>query len=189
MSTRHCNQFESCVRLPLLGTVLFTLVFLLGCATLPPANPNNPVAVVAVLPMVNNTNDLDGPVFVRTAVNEMVPDRYYETISIEQIDQVLKDSMGITLGGQLDFTNPGTGAPSPQEIGKLLGVDGLFYGTLVEFKQVITGFYNSKKVKARFKLINAKTGEIMWENEAEESRSEVNLSISGAAEAAIKKVV
>lgn len=168
--------------------LLFIVLFTSGCATIQP-NPNNPIARVAVLPMINNSNDIDGPVFVRGAVNNMIAGRFYETVPLEKIDESLKDKMGITLGGQLDFSNPGAGAPSPQQIGELLEVDGVFYGTLIEFKQIITGVYNKRKVKAKLKLVNAKTGEVVWENEAEHSNSEFNLSLSSAAEAAMKKVV
>ncbi|MBI4689161.1 MAG: DUF799 family lipoprotein [Nitrospirae bacterium] len=173
------------------------MVVLAGCATLPPPDTKNPVKLVAVLPMVNNTNDLDGPVFVREAFDKIVPARFYETMPFENIDEALRDKMGITLGGQLDCSNPGAGAPSPQEVGKLLGVDGLFYGTLIEFKQLITGFYNNRKVKAKFKLVNVKTGEVIWENEAAESSSDFNITPLAAikaaattvAESAIKKAL
>ncbi|MBI5050599.1 MAG: DUF799 family lipoprotein [Nitrospirae bacterium] len=171
----------------LLSFASSALFFTSGCITTPPPNPNNPLANTAVLPMVNNTNDLDGPMFVRTAFNQIVLKRHYETMPLAQIDGILKDKMGITLGGQLDFTNPGAGAPLPQEIGKLLGVDYLFYGTLIEFKQIIIGVYNKTQVKVKFKLINARTGEVMWEQEAEEGRSEINTSVSDATESAIKK--
>lgn len=180
----------------LLRTVLFLFSAIIivaaatGCiAPLPPPDPNNPIARVAVLPMNNKTNDMDGPNWVRIAFNQRVPSRYYTVaLSPDQVDQILKDKLGITIGGQLDFTNPGAGAPSPQQVGEALGVDGLFYGTLDDFQNLITGFYNKKKVKASFKLVNAKTGQIVWEKEAEASQSDVQLSLSGALDAAKHKL-
>jgi hypothetical protein len=169
--------------------VLFLLFFITGCVTLPPPDPNNPVAKVAVLPMANETADMDGCTFVRVAFNQIVPSRYYEAIPLDQTDQLLREKMGITLGGQLDFTNPGIGAPSPQEVAKQLGVDGLFYGTVMDFQHLITGFYNKKKVKVKFKLINAKNGDVMWEKEDEVYNQEFNLSLSGAIQAVAHKAV
>jgi len=169
--------------------MLFLLFFSAGCVTLPPPDPNNPVAKVAVLPMANETADMDGCTFVRVAFHQIVPSRYYEAISLDQTDQMLKDKMGITLGGQLDFTNPGVGAPSPQEVAKQLGVDGLFYGTVMDFQHLITGFYNKKNVRVKFKLINAKNGEVMWEKEEQQSQSEFNLSLSGAIQAVANKAI
>ncbi len=169
--------------------VLFFLVFVSGCVTLPPPDPNNPVAKVAVLPMVNETADMDGCTFVRVAFNDIVPSRYYEVMPLDQTDQMLKEKLGITLGGQLDFANPGAGAPSPQEVAKHLGVDGLFYGTVMDFQHLITGFYNKRKVKVKFKLINAKNGDVMWEKEDEVYNQEFNLSLKGAIQAIGQKAL
>src|SRR3989304_6653421 len=139
--------------------VVIRFLFSAGCVTLPPPDPNTPVAKVAVLPMANETADMDGCTFVRVAFHQIVPSSYYEAISLDQTDQMLKDKMGITLGGQLDFTNPGVGAPSPQEVAKQLGVDGLFYGTLTDFQHLLTGSSNQKEVGGKFKLIKAKNGD------------------------------
>jgi len=160
-----------------------------GCiAPLPPPDPNNPIAKVAVLPMNNKTNDMEGPNWVRAAFVQMVPSRYYMVVSSAAVDQTLKDQMGVTIGGQLDFTNPGAGAPTPQKVGEVLGVDGLFYGTLEDFQNLITGFYNKRKVSATFKLVNAKTGQVVWEKTEEASQSDVQLSVSGALDAVKMKV-
>src|SRR3972149_12148117 len=55
--------------------MLFLLFFSAGCVTLPPPDPNNPVAKVAVLPMANETADMDGCTFVRVAFHQIVPSR------------------------------------------------------------------------------------------------------------------
>jgi hypothetical protein len=182
------NQHRTYIKpLLLLLTLLFILALTSGCVSIQ-ANPNNPIARVAMLPVINNTNNLDGPVFIRRDLNAMVGSWFYETMPLEKIDEALRDKYSITLGGQLDFTNPGAGAPSPQELGELLGVDGLFYTTLIDFNQVIIGVYNKRKVKANSKLVNARTGEVIWQNEAEQSKSEVNLSVSGALQSVIQTV-
>lgn len=184
------NKIRSRSKRAFLLLIILPVFFLAGCvALLPPPNPNNPVARVAVLPMANNTNNLDGPVFVRETFNTMVPSRYYETIDLKQIDEVLNHEFGVTLGEQLDFTNPGAGAPLPNKVGEALMVDALFYGTLIEFNQVITGIYNKRQVKAKFKLINYKTGEVMWEDEKTHSTQDFQLSLRGALEAVAKEVV
>lgn len=177
------------IRLAVVLAALVVVVAFTGCvAPLPPPDPSNPIARVAVLPMSNKTNDMEGPNWVRLAFNQMVPSRYYVTMPLEQIDKRLQEELGITIGGQLDFTNPGAGAPPPQKVGEVLGVDGLFYGTLEDFQNLITGFYNKKKVTANFKLVNAKTGEIVWQATKEASQQEMNLSVSGALDSAKRKV-
>lgn len=180
---------SSFARTMVVAAAIAVVVAVTGCvAPLPPPNPGNPIAKVAVLPMDNRTNDMDGPNWVRVAFNQIVPSRYYMTMPTDQVDAVLREKLGITIGGQLDFTNPGVGAPTPQVVGEALGVDGLFYGTLEDFQNLITGFYNKKKVSATFKLVNAKTGEVVWQETKEASRSDVQISLSGALDAAKQKV-
>lgn len=162
-----------------------------GCAvmTLPPPDASNPVATVAVLPVHNHTPDMDGAEWIRAAITDMVPSRYYRVAATKEVDQVLRDKMGVTLGGQLDYTNPATGAPSPPVVGETLAVDGLLYCNLEDFQNLVTGFYNQKKVKAKCRLVNAKNSDVLWEREEEESHSEMNLSLAGALNAVKHKVV
>ena len=178
------NQQRS-YRKPLLFALLFTLVLASGCVTTP-ETLNDLSARFAILPVMNNTNDLDGAVFIRRDLNHIIRNRSYKTKSLEKIDETLRNKLGITLGGQLDFNNPGAGAPSPKEIGELLDVDGLFYVTLVDFNQVITGVYNNKTVSAKLQLVDARTGEVVWQNEAQESRSELYTTTSEAKESFVR---
>jgi hypothetical protein len=168
---------------------LGALALLGGCARLPPPDASNPIVKVAVLPIHNATPDMDGAEWVRTAFSQMIPTRYYTVSANADVDQILRDKMGVTLGGQLDYTNPATGAPSPLVVGQTLEVDGLVYCNLEDFQHLITGVYNKKKVKAKCRLVNAKTDAVIWEKEEEESHTEVQLSISGALDALKRKAV
>jgi len=169
---------------------LVLLALLGGCAvmTLPPPDASNPVAKVAILPVHNHTSDMDGAEWVRAAFIDMVPARYYRVAPTNEVDQILRDRMGVTLGGQLDYTNPSIGAPSPVVVGETLNVDGLFYCSLEEFQNLVTGFYNQKKVKAKCRLVSAKNTDVLWEGEEEESHAEMNLSLAGALNAVKQKV-
>ena len=105
--------------------------------------------------MVNNTNDVEGPAYVRNEFDKKLPENHYSNKPLKDIDQLLKDQMGITLGSQIDMT-------TPQKLGELLGVDAVIYGTLIDFDVQISGLYNVKKVRAKFKMVDTKTGEIIW---------------------------
>ncbi|MDD5772761.1 MAG: DUF799 family lipoprotein [bacterium] len=157
--------------------ILFAVIIIgLSCAHVPRNDPTNPIRTVAVLPMVNNTSDMDGPELVRKGFNKLVKNRYYEVMGIPQIDEILRDRMGITLGGQLSLTNA-------QKLGEELGVDGVVFGELLDFNYTITGFYNSKIVRAKFKLVSTKTGNTVWEREEKVQRSEVSFTSKNALEA------
>ncbi len=134
---------------------------LAGCIPPPPAppgpvDPYNPLKRVAVLPMKNDTADVDGPKLVREKMTQALTRRSYMVKDMKEVDQVLRDQLGINLGGQLDLT-------TPQKLGEALGVEGVLYGTLMDFDETTTGVYNVRKVRARFRLVNTLTGQIEWE--------------------------
>lgn len=142
-----------------IGWLLAGCAMLTACIPLPmvPPNPSNPIRTVAVLPFVNNSNDVEAPAYVREQFTKELQRHQYVIKPLLEVDQTLKDQMGLTLGSQLDLT-------TPQEIGKVLGVDGVFYASLDEFNHKITGVYNVKRVRVRVKLVNCKTGATVWRN-------------------------
>ncbi len=140
-------------------TIGMALMLLAACAGMQgiAPNPSNPIRTVAILPFVNNTNDVDGPVYVRALFAEELDKHQYVVKPLTEVDQILKDQMSVTLGKQLDMA-------TPAQLGQTLGVDGVIYGSLDEFNQIMTGVYNVKKVRARVKLVNCKTGQTVWRN-------------------------
>ena len=123
--------------------------------TIPP-DPSNPVYTVAVLPIYNATNDVGAPQMVRELADKHVQGRgHYSVKPLSEVNQTLRDQMGITLGSQMDMT-------TPQQLGATLGVDGVLYGYLLNFDDMTTGVYNEKKVRAGFKLVDTKTGTVVW---------------------------
>ncbi len=144
------------------SAVLLLSVMLLavsGCA-IPhpplPTDPSNPLKRVAVLPMKNDTNDVDGPDVVRQKMAEALKYHSYVVQDLKETDQILRDQMGINLGGQLDLT-------TPQKLGETLGVDGVLYGTLMDFDETTTGVYNARMVRGKFRLVNTATGQVFWQ--------------------------
>lgn len=140
--------------------LLLVLMLVAACApTLPQITRNqvNPIRTVAVLPLVNNSNDVEGPGFVRDLFAAELGQFFYVVKPVSEVDQLLKDQMGVTLGAQLDMT-------TPQKLGEVLGVDGVFYGALEDFSDKTTGIYNVRRVRVRSKLVNCKTGQTVWKN-------------------------
>ncbi|MFQ5442915.1 MAG: GNA1162 family protein [Thermodesulfobacteriota bacterium] len=120
-----------------------------------PPNPFNPVFSIAVLPFYNVTNDAGAPQVVREELEKKLSRRQYSVMPLKEVDRVLRDKMGITLGHQLELT-------TPEEVGKTLGVDGVVYGYLLNFDDITTGVYNVKQVRAGFKLVETSSGRVMW---------------------------
>lgn len=138
----------------------FSASVLGGCCSIPkpplPIDPNNPLKRVAVLPLKNDTNDVEGPNILREKMAKGLADRSYVVQDIKETEQILRDRMGINLGGQLDMT-------TPQKLGEVLGVEGVMYGTLMDFDETTTGVLNVKKVRAKFQLVNTGTGQPFWQ--------------------------
>ncbi len=140
--------------------VLSLILTLAGCM-IPQPRPylprdvNNPLKRVAVLPMKNDTTDVDGPELVRKKMVASLENRSYVVQDLKETDQILRDRMGITLGGQLDMS-------TAQKLGETLGVEGVLYGNLMDFDETTTGIINVKKVRGKFKLVNAMTGQTVW---------------------------
>ena len=143
--------------MPVLALVPCLLVS--ACVTPPPINPNpsSPIKTVAVLPLINNANDVEAPKYVRDEIAKQLPPHYYVVKPPAEVEQVLKDRMGLTLGSQLDMVNA-------KKLGETLGVDGLIYGAVDDFSHNVTGVYNVKRVRLRLKLVDCKTGETIWKN-------------------------
>lgn len=152
--TPQYSQVLSLLGLTLVATLLS------ACITYPPeitANPSNPIKTVAVLPFVNNTNDIDGPPFVRQLFSNVLGQHFYDIKPPSVVDQKLKEQMSVTLGSQLDMT-------PLSKLCETLGVDGVFYGALDDFTHKITGLYNVKRVRVRGKLVDCKNGQTVWKN-------------------------
>src|ERR1700690_63497 len=114
---------------------------------------------VAVLPMDNESNDLDGPTFVRKLMQDNLAARGFRVLPLAEIDAQLK-VQGFTDGGQLRAT-------TPQKIGEWTGADTLLYSTLENFDYINVGIYAQRRVKILAKLVSAKTGAKFWEVERE----------------------
>jgi len=142
-----------------LFSAVILAIFLFSACTIvkrkPSPNPLNPIRRVAILPMLNNTNEIKGAEVIREKMSTAFNDHYYNVQPLNETDQLLRDNMGITLGGQLDMV-------TFEQLRELLDVDGLLYGTLMDFKEITTGLYNTRKVRAKFILLNVHTGEIFW---------------------------
>lgn len=140
--------------------VLGLCVLASACVNLPPVVPNagSPVRSLAVLPVVNNSLDVDGPAAVQEALYQEALNYHFPVVKPNaETNQILKDQMSLTLGSQLDMA-------TPQKLGAALGVDAVMYASLEDFSQKITGIYNVKRVRVRAKLVDCKTGEVLWKN-------------------------
>lgn len=111
--------------------------------------------VIAVLPVHNMTNSMDGADIVRRMVQTHLGGRGFQLIGLDAVDGILKERFGITDGGQLN-------AASAKQLGGTLNVQALLYTQLETFRVVNLGFLYSREVGASFKLVEADSGKVLW---------------------------
>lgn len=130
---------------------------LLGCASTWPIVPFpagiTPPRTVAVMPLDNQTNSVPGALYLREVMYKNLGRKGYVALPLSEVDQLLSDRFGISLGGQV------TEDRIP-EIGKTLGVDAVITGTVQKFGTVLA-LYN--EVEATFSLYEAHTGNKLWD--------------------------
>ena len=110
---------------------------------------------VAVAPMENRSNDIDASEVIRSAFVGAIARKGWNVVPTEGSDRMLRESLGITYGGQL-------ASPSPGEVCRNLGVEGVFYGEIREWNKTTTGIYNSVTVAASFELYD-RNGTRVWQ--------------------------
>jgi hypothetical protein len=115
--------------------------------------------------MDNHSNDLAASDIVRDAFVDGVSRRGYAVVPVAESDKALRESLGISYGGQLPTT-------TPDEVCKALGVDGVFYGVVQEFGKTTTGIYNSVTVAASFSLYR-RDGTLAWKEEDRQVQRDV----------------
>jgi hypothetical protein len=169
------------------GFLFFALLLLslAGCgggkAALREEHPPPPATgpKVAVAPLENRSNDLDASEIIRSAFAGEIARRGWNVLPLAESDRVLRETLGISYGGQLPSTTPG-------EVCRALDVEGVFYGEVREWNKTTTGIYNNVTVTASFELYG-RGGERLWEGSDTQSR--VNVPRGGGREIGAEIVV
>jgi len=131
---------------------------------------------VAVLPLNNMTNSLGGALYVRDKLTGYVRDvRGWQVADEAKVDAGLK-ALAITDGGQLNSS-------TPQKISGATGAPVLLYTDLLEFGYTTLGFVNTKKCRARIRVVDGATGELLYSAEGHGAESGTAVSGQGALEA------
>lgn len=132
--------------------------------SVPPQKILRASATLAILPLENETNDLDAPIKLRKHLAEQAQKLGMKLVPLDAIDEALKKA-GFTDAGQFRST-------TVQKLGKNVGADYLLTGSVEEFRALPT-----KEVKATLKLLYAPDGQTAYEKTlrvAEEDKNILN---------------
>jgi len=138
---------------------LFPLFLLTAACAAPLSNLESNYAAlkptrIAVLPAMNETADLDGPVVFRILAAAELADKGYALIDPARVDEALAQR-GIQEGGQIEML-------TPQEVGDLVGADGLLYVKVMSYGRQM-GVHI--KMEGSFTLVSSKSGQKIWYSE------------------------
>jgi hypothetical protein len=109
---------------------------------------------IAVLPVRNETADLDAPIVFRILAKAELADKGYTLADFTQIDAALREK-GVEEAGQIESL-------TPQEIGESVGADGLLYVNVLSYGRQV-GVH--LKMEGSFTLLDSKTGQKLWFSE------------------------
>ena len=124
---------------------------------------------VAVLPMDNMSPDLDATPLVRPIVQQRMIYKGYNCVPLGQIDSALKEK-GVMVSHDVYMFKP-------RELGELLGVDAVIYGTITEFNKHYAVMYADILVGIQLEMVDTRTGESLWKSEhvSEENTALLNI--------------
>ena len=137
--------------------VAIAFVLLSACASIQQSQPDlsNPIVTVAVLPFSNLSNNVDAPVKIRELLGKQLVAMFYKVIPLEDVDTMLVDELGITLGEQLTDVEF-------EEIHSILKADAYVYGDISHYDQITSGILNINRVSIKLKMIQSRNETVFW---------------------------
>ena len=139
--------------------LLLILGFVSGCVNIPVPKPDltNPIRTVAILPFANESNNIDAPKQIRDLLRKKLQAKFYKVLPLEDVDQVLLDELGITLGEQL----------SEVELADLkakVTADAFIYGNITHYDQTMAGVINTNRVRAEMNMLQISNDMDFWKS-------------------------
>ncbi len=170
----------------LLRSMLIVTLFAVasGCAVQnsKPPSLNGPLPTsVLVLPPLNNSVEVNAPYTFISTISRPLAEQGYYVFPVSVIDAFLKNN----------------GLPTPAEMNAVpidkfnehIAPDAILYTTITEWGQKYQIVSSNTVVKADLKLVDAKTGQLLWKGRISEKRSSSDNNQNGLMGALVSAVV
>ena len=109
---------------------------------------------VAVLPFFNQAKSQLGSDEVRRGFYNHFSSLPYKSMKLYSVDNILRKA-GLTDAEAINKI-------SPKELGRILDVDAVIYGSISDFDKLFVVVYSSVSVGAEIKMYDTKTGNFLW---------------------------
>lgn len=124
-------------------------------ATISEKLKTSPPKTIAILPLENLTGKEEAFEIVRGTLFNHLSSKTYELIKLYRIDRLLQER-GLTKPEEIN-------RKAPQELGQILGVDALVYGQITHYNRLYAVLYSQVAVGVTLRMLDARSGEILWE--------------------------
>lgn len=135
-----------------------------------PAMEKHMPRLVAILPFADVSQSQQGTQAVRRGFYNHFSSLPFKDMELTRVDDLLEKA-GLTDPVEIS-------QKSPQELGKILGVDAIVYGEVSNFDKLFAVVYSQVAVGAKLKMCDTKSGEILWTGEHTVRLHEGGISIN-----------
>jgi hypothetical protein len=125
-----------------------------GTYSVDPYMEDHKPRTVAVLPFVNQARSQAGSEAVRRGFYNHFSSMPFKDMELYRVDNLLRKA-GLEDPAVINKT-------SPQEIGRILNVDAVVFGTISDFDKLFLVLYSNVSVGAEVTMFDTKTGKLLW---------------------------
>jgi hypothetical protein len=125
-----------------------------GTYEVDPSMKDHQPRTVAVLPFINRAESHEGSEAVRRGFYNHFSSLPFKDLELYRVDNLLRKA-GLQDPVVINQT-------SPQELGQILNVDAVVYGTISDFDKLFAVIYSNVSVGAEIRMMDAKTGRMLW---------------------------
>jgi len=148
--------------------LLYAFVILLvpGCATTPydySAFEKSKPRSIVIIPPKNNSLEVNAPYIYLSTISRPLAEKGYYVFPVSVIDYFLKEN-GLPTPAEMN------GIPL-DKIGEHIGADAVLYITIEDWGQKFQIISSTTRVQARLRLVDVKTGALLWESIAQAQKS------------------
>ncbi len=168
-------------------TILFVSIFLHGCVTQIPYDYSALLASqprsILVIPPRNNTVEVDAEYTFLSTISRPLAEKGYYVFPVSVVDFLFKEN-GLQTSEEMNSV-------PLDKLDQVLAPDAVLYITIDDWGQKYQLISSTSVVNARMKLVDVKTGDILWAAKAyaERSSGDGGGGLSGALAAAIVEQV
>jgi hypothetical protein len=167
MNRRLKSAFGIIIFIPLIVTLQSCLIATKGTILVPqiaaafkgtyfidPYMEEHKPHTVAVLPFLNQAKSHEGSDAVRKGFYNHFSSLPFKDVELYRVDNLLRKA-GLEDPVVINKT-------SPQELGKILNVDAVVFGTISDFDKLFAVIYSNVSVGAEIRMVDTRTGKLLW---------------------------